>query len=79
LGNPDPSVALIEHHPVVLASNQKIVIPFYRGESLIPGNQIAGPAIIMRDDTTILIGLQDQARVDPYHNLHIRIGNRAGN
>jgi N-methylhydantoinase A len=74
LGNANPSAALIEHRPVVLAANQKDEIPFYHGETLQPGNIIPGPAIVVRDDTTILIGKDDRASVDPYLNLLIEIG-----
>ncbi len=74
LESTDPSAALIEHRPVVLAGDQKAALPFYHGESLQPGNIIPGPAIVVRDDTTILIGGSDKACVDPYLNLIIEIG-----
>jgi N-methylhydantoinase A len=77
LGNPDPSAALIEHRPVVLESTQSVEIPFYHGESLLPGHQISGPAIVVRDDTTILIEAQNRVWVDPYHNLIIEIEEQA--
>lgn len=70
----DPSSALIEHRPVVLAANQRDEIPFYHGEALQPGNLIPGPAVVVRDDTTILIGEADNASVDPYLNLLIELG-----
>ena len=73
-GSADPSAALIEHRSVVLATNQKNEIPFYLGETLQPGNIIPGPAVVVRDDTTILIGASDRAAIDPYLNLIIEIG-----
>jgi N-methylhydantoinase A len=75
LENANSSAALIEHRPVVLAANQEDEIPFYQGEALKPGNIIPGPAVVVRDDTTILIGAVDNASVDPYLNLLIEIGN----
>ncbi len=74
LGSTDPSSALIEYRAVVLAANQKDEISFYHGEALQPGNLIPGPAIIVRDDTTILIGENDMAKVDAFSNLRVEIG-----
>ncbi|MGE5222629.1 MAG: hydantoinase/oxoprolinase family protein [Omnitrophica WOR_2 bacterium] len=48
-------------------------IPFYQYEKLNPGNHLRGPAIILRSDTTILLGPQDQARVDPFQNMIIQV------
>ena len=67
----DPSGALIEHRPVMF--NALRHTPFYRGEALRPGNEINGPAIIIRNDTTILLDAQDGARVDGYQNLIIQM------
>jgi N-methylhydantoinase A len=69
---PDPSAALIERRRVTLDTLQQV--PFYQGELLRPGNQISGPAIIIRNDTTVLLGARDQARIDGYLNLIIRVG-----
>jgi len=76
LGDADPSVALIEHRAVILESNQKLAIPFYYGEELQPGNQLPGPAVVVRDDTTILIPATDSARVDQFNNLIIYVGDQ---
>ncbi len=78
--NPQPvadsnaSSAFIDKYPVTFSTGSEI-IPFYRGEALRPGNQIQGSAIVVLDDTTILIGQGDTARVDPYLNLVLEIGN----
>jgi N-methylhydantoinase A/oxoprolinase/acetone carboxylase beta subunit len=48
-------------------------IPFYRAELLKPGNIITGPAIVIRSDTTILVGFDDSGRIDPFGNLIITI------
>jgi len=73
MGIAEASDAQIDIHPVTFAAGTQ-EIPFYRGEMLQPGNQITGPAIVVRDDTTILIGDQDKASVDPYLNLILDIG-----
>jgi N-methylhydantoinase A len=54
-------------------SNEPASLPFYRYEALRPGNLIQGPAVVVRADTTILIGAGDRARVDAYSNLLIDI------
>jgi len=74
--SPDPAAALIEYRQVIMESNLEIPVPFYKGEILNPGNLITGPAIIIRDDTTILMGPQDKARVDRLLNLWIEINLR---
>ncbi len=48
-------------------------IGFYRAEHLKPGNQIEGPGVIVRNDTTILLQQNDLGRVDPFHNLIIEV------
>jgi N-methylhydantoinase A len=72
-GGSDPAPALIEHRPVVFPTGT-LHLPLYRGERLSPGNQIPGPALVVRADTTILIGLEDYAHIDPYGNLLLKIG-----
>jgi N-methylhydantoinase A/oxoprolinase/acetone carboxylase beta subunit len=48
--------------------------PMYRAESLLPGNQLQGPALVVRSDTTILLGLTDTASVDAFDNILIQVG-----
>ena len=69
----DPSTALVGTYPVMLA-NGKTDIPFYDGDQLQPGNQIPGPAVVLRTDTTILIEAQDKAEMDATLNLIITVG-----
>lgn len=69
----DPSPALLGTYPVTLADGHAET-PFYDGEKLQPGNQIPGPAVVLRSDTTILIESRDRAEVDPFHNLMITVG-----
>ncbi len=73
LAGPDPSPALLDRRPVVLDAGREL-IPFYRGEALRPGNKIPGPAVVLRTDTTILIGRRDRVEVDRYQNLIIAVG-----
>jgi len=75
-GDSDPTPAYLEKRPVTVEMRKAIQIPFYRGEALNPGNLIDGPAIILREDTTILVGMYDQAEVDPYRNLIIQVDQR---
>jgi N-methylhydantoinase A len=72
-GDPDPSEALFDRRPICLADGW-VEVPLFQGERLKPGNRVPGPAIIVRSDTTILIGPKDQAHVDPFSNLLIQIG-----
>jgi N-methylhydantoinase A len=73
IGDSEAGGAFIELRNVTFPTGDSD-IPFYRGENLQPGNQIQGPAIVMRNDTTILIGKQDRASVDPFLNLILGIG-----
>jgi N-methylhydantoinase A len=75
-GKSDPSDAYKYSADVLFPSgNQKT--PFYQGESLMPGNIIKGPAIVIRSDTTILIGSGDSGKVDIYGNLMIHIESKS--
>jgi N-methylhydantoinase A len=78
---PSPSAdSNSEHAPVdrnrVVFNQKPIETPFYQGEKLLPGNQITGPAIILRSDTTIMLSESDLATCDPYLNIRIKIGDR---
>ena len=73
LAGPDPRAALMERRPVVFSDGVHL-LPLYRGEALQPGNRFSGPALVVRADTTILIGLTDQVEVDAYRNLLVEIG-----
>ena len=70
---PGAAHAVIDERPVVLAGGKRAT-KRYDGSLLEPGNRIPGPAIVIRPDTTILLEAQDHARVDPYLNLVITIG-----
>ena len=72
LGPPDPSPARLEHRQVLFADGPRST-PLYRAEHLRPGNQIRGPAVIIRSDTTILLGAGDLAGVDAHENLLVEV------
>jgi N-methylhydantoinase A len=76
-GPTPPASALLERREVIL-SDGPCLLPFYRGEALLSGNRIAGPAVVVRSDTTILIAPQDQARMDDQGNLVIELGASGG-
>ncbi len=73
LGSVDPNPALLDRRKVTFPGEVR-TIPFYRGESLHPNNQIPGPAVVVRSDTTVLIGRTDHAEVDEYGNILITVG-----
>jgi N-methylhydantoinase A len=70
---PDPGAAYLESRRVVFAGGPLETL-FYRAESLEPGNRIQGPAVVVRSDTTILIGPSDRVEVDEFDNLLIEVG-----
>ncbi len=59
----DPSAACLGRRRVVMNQGE-MEIPFYRGEALMPGNILDGPAIVVRNDTTVFMGVHDQGEVD---------------
>lgn len=65
--------ALLGHFPLRLGDEEKVA-PFYDGEKLGAGHFFEGPAIVVRPDTTILVGESDHAEVDRFLNLIITIG-----
>jgi N-methylhydantoinase A len=67
------SEALLGHFNVLFESGNRST-PFYDADKLGSGHSIAGPAIVVRPDTTILIGETDLAQIDKHHNLVIEIG-----
>jgi N-methylhydantoinase A len=73
LGDPNPEEAYLETGPVVY-NQETIPTPFYRAELLRPGNRLQGPAVVVRDDTTILLSPTDQAWVDGQENITIEVG-----
>ena len=69
---PDPTSALLGRRPLLLPEGERMA-PFFQGAALRPGNRIAGPAVVLRPDTTVLLGPGDQATVDRFLNLLIEV------
>lgn len=69
----DAQAALIDTRPVLFEQGE-LPTRFYRAESLRPGNVLAGPVVVVRTDTTVLLSPTDSARVDGYGNLLIVVG-----
>jgi N-methylhydantoinase A len=75
IGDPhsaEPNQALIGYQRVIFPGGNPDV-PLYRAEALQPGNQLSGPALLIREDTTILLGAGDTASVDPFFNLLVQV------
>jgi N-methylhydantoinase A len=72
-GREDPSASFLAARPVVYPSGP-FPAHFYQGESLLPGNLILGPAVIVRPDTTVLLSPGDRAGVDGFLNICISVG-----
>jgi N-methylhydantoinase A len=69
----DPLPAFICTREVIYPT-KPCMVPFYQYDLLKPGNKITGAAIIVKSDTTILIGEQDQLFVDAFLNLIVTVG-----
>lgn len=69
---PDPGHAYIGPRQVTI-DDHDLTIPVFRAELLRPGNQIAGPALFLRSDTTVMVGTNDSVDVDGYQNLIIHV------
>lgn len=69
---PDPAPDLLDHRPLLLEEGERRT-PFYQGGALRPGNQVVGPAVVLRPDTTVLLGPRDRATVDRFLNLLIEV------
>ncbi|MDO9087235.1 MAG: hydantoinase/oxoprolinase family protein [Anaerolineaceae bacterium] len=73
LGDSNPEKAFLETRPVVY-DHDVVPTPFYKADSLVPGNRLKGPAVVVRSDTTILLNPSDQASVDGLDNIIIEVG-----
>lgn len=65
-------LALLGSFPVRFVTGE-VPTPFYDGEHLGVGHVFTGPAIVVLPDTTILVGEGDEAEVDNFLNLIIKI------
>ncbi len=76
LADADPSKALLDYRRVGFEVDGRLSwreIPFYRFEHLKPGNFMVGPSVVVRKDTTVWLGMGDDARMDEWGNLRISI------
>jgi N-methylhydantoinase A len=73
LQDDNPRAALIDTRPVVFDSGE-YQTPFYHAEKLHPGNVLRGPAVVVRADTTVLVGTPDHSHLDEFANLWIEVG-----
>jgi N-methylhydantoinase A len=48
-----------------------VATPIYDGARLVPGNRIAGPAVVETTDTTVAVHPKRTLRVDPFGNFEI--------
>jgi N-methylhydantoinase A len=71
-GDGDIERALIGYRQVVV-EKEKIEVPLFTGENLFPGDRIQGPAIIVRQDTTIYLPPTCSTRTDSYLNQLISV------
>ncbi|MDT3437221.1 hydantoinase/oxoprolinase family protein [Haloarcula sp. 1CSR25-25] len=72
-GDSDPSDAQVDTNEVYFDGDYYDT-PIYDRTELAPGNEIAGPAIVVEDDSTIIVQPAYTARVDRYANLDISRG-----
>lgn len=72
-GERDASRAVFDERRLVLPSGPRSV-PFFDRHRLHPGHQLSGPAVIVQDDTTILLLERDDAHVDEHQNVMVTIG-----
>ena len=72
-GDEDASGARIESHEVFF-DDEYHETPLYDRSELAPGNVIDGPAIVVDDDSTVVVQPDHTAAVDEYGNLEITRG-----
>lgn len=72
VGSTDPSWALVDVRPAWVEQARAMqLVSGYDFERLVPGNEVAGPAIIWSPITTVVLNPGQTARVDEYRNLVI--------
>jgi N-methylhydantoinase A len=85
-GSP-PSRAFIDYKKVIFRVDgsesvekremyRSVSTPFYHWEGLKAGSRISGPAVVVRSDTTVLLSTTDEAVLDRYGNLVVKVGRR---
>jgi len=76
LDGPDSSAARTGYQEVYFDERYRDT-PVYDREALAPGNRIEGPAIVVEDDSTVVVQPGNEARVDRYEALEITGGETA--
>ena len=78
LGAPDPSAALVGHRDVFFRDIGGFEsTPVYRRELLLPGNRVAGHAVIEAVDTTILVHPGQLTDIDRWGNVRFGLLEKA--
>jgi N-methylhydantoinase A len=71
---PDPAAALRGERTVFFPElDEPRAAHVYRAEQLRPGNELAGPALVEAEDTTVLVHLGQRLWVDGFMNLRIEL------
>lgn len=71
-----PAAALETERPVVVVGEEGArvaIVPFYRASALRPGHRLRGPAVIVRDDTTIFLEPGDAAGITPRGDVVVEV------
>jgi len=76
LGDEDPSDARQDARDVYF-DDRYYETPVYDREGLVPGNFIEGPAIVVEDDSTVVIQPDHEATVDQYGSIEVTRGDSA--
>jgi N-methylhydantoinase A len=75
LGPPDASVAMRGARLAWLpGATAAVGLTIYDGERLAPGMTLAGPALVERRDTSILLRGGDRARIEAFGDMLIEVG-----
>ena len=75
-GASDPEAALETERPVVVVGEggaRVATVPFYRASALQPGHRLRGPAVIVRDDTTVFLEPGDAAGITPLGDVVVEV------
>ncbi len=73
LAGSDPSDALIEPADVYF-DDAYLETPVYDRTELHPGNELSGPAVVVDDDSTVVVQPDHVATIDQYANIEINRG-----
>jgi len=76
LGDADPSGAEVGTNEVYFDGSY-VETPIYDRTELRPGNEVTGPAIVVEDDSTIVVQPDHTATVDRYANIEVTRGESA--